>query len=304
MTPPLPPRTSFQRLRDALANQGIRIVVLWVFLIVMFVAFYQFFHATSGQGDRAAAPEAPVSQGGMWVTILVQYIPLLALAAIVGLILWARQRFAATNKHGVDLMAQGDPAAAAEIFRNLSRKLLGPRTVAQVNLGFALLRLADLRGALDAFASVARGGKLARAYKPAASALIALCCALAGDLDAAERWTEEARRQSASATSNTRLHLVAEAIARCRRGDPAAAARLLDETWGEIERSTAADLMRGVRILRAFAAESASGAAAASVGDLLAGARPFRPGEYAWLGAGWPEMARYLEAKGFAAAAA
>ncbi len=135
------------------------------------------------------------------------------------------------------------------------------------------------------------------------AALIALCNALAGNLDAAEWWVEEARRRSASPTCATRVHLAAEAILRCRRGDPAGASRLLDQTWGEIERSTGADLVRGFRIVPAFAAESAGGPSATSAGDLIAGARPFRAGEYAWLGAGWPEMARYLEAKGFAASA-
>ncbi len=60
-------------------------------------------------------------------------------------------------------------------------------------------------------------------------------------------------------------------------------------------------MVRALRIVRAFAAESIG--SPALVPDLLAGARPFRPGEYAWLGARWPEMARYLDANGFAQAA-
>jgi hypothetical protein len=60
-------------------------------------------------------------------------------------------------------------------------------------------------------------------------------------------------------------------------------------------------MLRALRIVRALAAEMAG--AREQVPDLLVGARPFRPGEYAWLGAGWPEMARYLEANGFSKAA-
>ena len=73
--------------------------------------------------------------------------------------------------------------------------------------------------------------------------------------------------------------------------------------WTELERSTAADLVRAFRVIRAFAAEQAGGDAAVQSSDLLAGARPFRAGEYAWIGVRWPELARYLAARGFAAAA-
>lgn len=88
-----------------------------------------------------------------------------------------------------------------------------------------------------------------------------------------------------------------------RRGDPAAAGRILDGGWDELERATSGDRVRGFRVLRAFAAEQVGGALAAQAGELLAGARPCRPGEYAWIGARWPEMARYLAASGFDAAA-
>jgi hypothetical protein len=113
----------------------------------------------------------------------------------------------------------------------------------------------------------------------------------------------EARRRTASPSATTRVHLAAEAIVRLRRGEAVCAVQLLDQAWDEIERSTAADLVRGFRVVRAFAGETAGGTATASSSDFLAGVRPFRHGEFAWLGAGWPEMGRYLEAKGFAAVA-
>ncbi len=303
MTLPLPPRTPWQRWRDALANPGYRLLLLWVILILMFVVSYQLF-ASHGNGSGARRPEALGSQDGPWLTILVPYLPLLGVVAFVGLAYARSWRLAAVNKRGVDLMARGESAAAAEIFRGLARTPLGPRGVANLNLGLALLRLGDLRGALEAFALSERRRTVSKAYRPMGAAFIALCSALLGELDASERWVEEARKRSASPAANTRVHLAAEAIVRCRRGDVDGAARLLHQTWGEIERSTAADLVRAFRIVRAFAGESAGGPFAASANDLVAGARPFRAGEYAWLGAGWPEMARYLEARGFGASMA
>ena len=297
--PPLPPRTPAQRLRDALANPASRAVLLWLVLIVMFVVFWQAFSRSSpGAG---AATESPQAAPDMWRSILNQSAPLLVLPLLFGLFYWRFHGFAAANKRAVDLMAAGDAAAAADAFRRLARKPLAPSGVARFNLGLALLRLGDVRGALDAFAAAERSR--AKALRPMIAALIALCDALIGDLDAADRWITEARQRAASPGSTSRVHLAAEAIVRMRRGDALGAARLFDQTWGELERSTAADLMRALRLVRAFAAAQAGGVAAAQAADLLAGARPFRAGEYAWIGAGWPEMARYLAANGFAAAA-
>jgi tetratricopeptide (TPR) repeat protein len=299
-TPPLPPRRPSQRLRDAFANPFTRTIILWVFLIVAFLVLWQFFRERP-RITSPAAEEAAAGPSEMWRSVLIQYVPLFALAGIFGLFYWRFRSFAAANKRAVDLMASGDSAAAADAFRRLARAPLAPVGVARLNLGLALLRLGDLRGALEALAAAERSRL--KALRPMVAALIALCDALAGELDVAERWIAEARRRAASPASTTRVHLAAEAIVRLRRGDALGAARLFDETWGELERCTAADLVRAFRVVRAFAAVSAGGAAVAQAADLLAGARPFRAGEYAWIGVAWPEMARYLAANGFSAAA-
>ncbi len=296
--PPLPPRTPSQRLRDAVASRFTRTAILWVFLIVMFIVLWQVFserqQAVPGGAETASAPVE-------WLSVLTQWVPLLVLAGVFAVFYLRFRTFAAANKRAVDLMAAGDSAAAAQSFRRLARTPLAPAAVARLNLGLALLRLGDLRGALEAFAAAERSRL--KALRPMVAAMIALCDALAGELDAAGRWIEEARRRAESPASTTRVHLVAEAIVRVRRGDAPGAARLLDETWGEIERCTAADFVRAFRLVRAFAMESAGGAAAAQAPDLLSGARPFREGEYTWIAAGWPEMARYLATHGFETAA-
>lgn len=79
------------------------------------------------------------------------------------------------------------------------------------------------------------------------------------------------------------------------------AARRLAESWAEIELTTSADLMRGVRILRAYVVERAGGSAG-EVEALLAGARPFKPGEYGWLYGAWEELEVWAAVKGFVTA--
>lgn len=292
-----PPRTPDRVRRGPLASPFGRVAILWAFLVAMFIGLWQLFSARAPEGAEAPRAAAP-SQGDFWVTVLAQWGPLLVLGAVFGAFYLRFRSFAAANKRAVDLLAQGDAAAAGEAFRRLARGWLAPRAVARFNLGLALLRLGDVRGARDAFAALE--GSRAKGLLPTSAALVALCDAVLGDVDAADQWAAEARRRAASPSATTRVHLAAEAVVRLRRGDAAGAARLFDETWGEIERCTSADLVRALRIVRALAADAAGRTGA---GELLAGARPFRPGEYAWIAAGWPEMRRYLAEHGFEAAA-
>jgi hypothetical protein len=143
--PPLPPRPADRRLRDVLANPFARAAILWIFLLVLFVVLWQAF-GTGAPGDTGT------EIAETWRKHVLQYAPLFVPAAVLGLLYWRLRTFAAANKRAVDLMASGDSRAAAEAFRRLSRAALAPAGVARVNLGLALLRLGDLRGALDAFA--------------------------------------------------------------------------------------------------------------------------------------------------------
>ena len=294
MPPPLPPRSFARRLRDSAAS---RTIGLWIFLVMVFVGLWQYFQpsATGGGGTEELGNEA----ASPWRNFAIANVPFCVVLVIVGVFLWRVRRLNAGNKRGIDLMAIGEAGQAAEVFRGLSRAWFLPTVGPKLNLGFALVRLGDLDGAREALAAAERSRT--RWYRPVIASFLALCDALLGDLDAADAWVTESKRRASSPSSITRVHLAAEAIVRLRRGDALGAVQLLDASWGEIERSTAADMVRALRIVRAFAAESIG--SPALVPDLLAGARPFRPGEYAWLGARWPEMARYLDANGFAQAA-
>jgi tetratricopeptide (TPR) repeat protein len=276
-----PPRSPFDRLRR---NPSLKMILLWAAIMALTVAL-----SWPARGAPLSAAE-----------ILATYAPL-AILGIVALPLMFRLRsFAARNQRGVEFMASGDLAAAAEAFRTLSRARIGQRSIARYNLGLVLLRQGDLRGAIDALEKARTRG--VRQLRSSAASFQSFCHAVLGEADRAAELAADARRLAAGPSIPSRMYLAAEAVNALRAGDAAGAVRMLDEGWSALELSTTADLVRGLRVIRAFAIESAGGDAALA-NDLLAGARPSRPGEYAWLGASWPELARYLEEKGFSAAA-
>jgi tetratricopeptide (TPR) repeat protein len=285
---PLPPAPT----RSALLP-GVRwhLIGIWLAIVAAFFGSYVVLNAT-GASPRIAQER---------FTRFVAWMPLLVLVLFAVYLLRAR-RFARRNQAGLDLLAAHDLDAAATAFRDVARQ--GSfAAIANFNLGLTLLRMADVRGALGAFAAAERaGGRRGRGLLGAAVAGdLALCNALLGQLEAAEAWALEARRRVQRPGHANRLHVVAEAILLCRRGDAERAARRLAESWSEIELTTSADLARGLRLVRAYAVERAGGTNG-EVEAFLAGARPFRAGEYGWLSAGWKEMEVWMAVKGFAAA--
>jgi hypothetical protein len=70
----------------------------------------------------------------------------------------------------------------------------------------------------------------------------------------------------------------------------------LDERWHEYEALLTGDIVRHLRVVRAFARAAAGPREAGTAAMDLASARPAYPGEYALLAAEWPEMAAFLAA--------
>lgn len=267
------------------------VLAIWLALVAVFTL--SAFAGWSGGGESWASDPRFLR--------FLAWMPVLFLAVFAGLYLSTR-RAAHRNQEGIDRLASGELEAAAIVFRDVARRSRHAVPGA-FNLGLTLLRLADVRGALAAFAAAERaGGRRGRGLLAAAVAGdLALCYALLGELDAAEAWALEARRRVQRPGHPSRLHVVAEAVALDRRGHDEAAARRLAERWGELELTTSADLMRGLRLVRAYVLERAGGTPG-EVEALLAGARPFRRGEYAWLYAGWKELEVWAAVKGFVAA--
>lgn len=288
-TLPLPPAPT----RSAALLPGVRwqLIGIWLAALAALYGSFVVFDATAA--SSGIAQERYLR--------FITWAPL-ALLALFGAYFLRSRRSARRNQAGLDLLAARDLDGAAAAFRDVARQVAFA-TVAHFNLGLTLLRMADVRGALGAFAAAERaGGRRGRGLLGAAVAGdLALCDALLGELDAAEAWALEARRRVQRPGHANRLHIVAEAILFCRRGDAERAARRLAESWSEIELTTSADLARGLRLVRAYAVECAGGTNG-EVEAFLAGARPFKAGEYGWLSAGWKEMEVWLAVKGFAAA--
>jgi hypothetical protein len=83
----------------------------------------------------------------------------------------------------------------------------------------------------------------------------------------------------------------------CRAGRAGAAVKLLDDRWMDCENALDGTWLRPLRVVRAFAIAAAGPREGGVAEAVLAPAKPlaFR-GEYAFLGAAWPEMAAFLAA--------
>jgi hypothetical protein len=91
-----------------------------------------------------------------------------------------------------------------------------------------------------------------------------------------------------------RFDVVVDAIIVAREHDARSAGALLEGAWLELE-PLGTVLLRPVQVLRAFLAHASGDGARAE--RLVEAVKPFRPREYAWLGARWPEMQAFLGAQ-------
>lgn len=128
-------------------------VILWVVLIILFVAFYQFF-SVPPDPNAAAAPHEP---GLDWSLILMQWAPFAVLFVGFVLFLNARQKKFVPNNEGVKLLHQGRYVKALEVFEKFSKdypKLaLGP-----FNAGSTRMQLWRLEAALGDFEAAQKLG--------------------------------------------------------------------------------------------------------------------------------------------------
>lgn len=121
-------------------------IVLWVVLIVLFVAFYQLF---SVPPDPNAAP-APRAAGVDWFSAFLPWAAFVVL--FLGFLLFtkARQKKFVPNNEGVKLLHQGQYVKALEVFEKFRvehpRQALGP-----FNAGSTRMQLWRLEAALGDF---------------------------------------------------------------------------------------------------------------------------------------------------------
>lgn len=223
--------------------------------------------------------------------------PLLGFAVIIAVgagIVSVNRRFNRRTGEAGRLLLQGKVDEGEREFERLAHAWGGGRrAIAHSNLAEACLMTGKPERALALYQAAHFSGGL-RLTNPSVRQsvpfLIAIIYAVLGDPPAARAWVSEAARSVLM--NNLRYDLAADAFILAREKDYAKALDLLEGSWIELEGTFNSGMMRSLRVLRAFVA--------ASSGDISRGnaltesAKPFLPGEYAWLGGHWPEMQAFL----------
>lgn len=290
--PPEPPRQS---------GLG-RTLGLWALLIVLGLAFYVLFAPPSSEGSRGDdRPEEVASTtrpGG-----LLPYLPALVPAALfISFIVFVRrtQHWGRLNTEGAAFLEDRDYERAARAFEEVSRAWIPPsRRAGRTNLGICLLFAGKPEQALDVLTSIEPKGQLKERFRGLLPAYIATCHVLLGDVAAARKQLEEARRLQGDEPSE--LFLLPDILVLCREGNFRAVDETLFRRWREAE-AAGANVMKLLRALRAFALDRLGPAAGeATLSEAQAALEPFRPGDFDALAARWPELRAFLDARGLSA---
>jgi len=240
-----------------------------------------------------------------------------AIAVGIGVVVWFVAYVALATVHArrfntesgavMGMLGRGEHDKAAAIWSGWARKLTAPAVIvaaARHNVAWTRLRRGQLREALELFAAneLTNLRWLRTSQIDSVSALDrALCSALLGDLEAARHALADAGMRTARGAhvSYPPMKAFVEAVIACREGRAAEAATLLADHWPEFESMTTGDVLRPLRIVRAFAIAAEGPRAAGQVETVLANATPAYPFEYTFLAAGdWTEMAAFLAGHG------
>ncbi len=304
-------------------KSGVKTLVLWVILIVMFLTIWQFLtpaerQPASNMNEAAdathqiCAAACTSSASSSWSTILALS-PLLIVVVLAYFFLRAyklNDTFNLAQEPGRLAMVHRRFDEAAALFRaSVPRFAKQPAYLAMavLNVGEALLRAGRLDESIATFAEVERSRVLllGSGVRTRIATHTALVYALSGDTALAERWTTDARMRIAKNKEDRLGHAaqlcLAEAILSARKGDHAAAVALLDARWLEMRFSLNADSFRAVEVVRTFAETQRGVRASNAAAERLIRIEPVSKGEFAYLGVKWPEMKLFLDAHGVAA---
>jgi hypothetical protein len=289
-------------------------LALWVILILVFLAIWQFLSPAPHEGQTShAMAETPASTSfSWWGTAVITVFPI---AFVILMFSWfmrayrQNSEFAHSQEPGRLAMAQRRFAEAEGAFRGtLPRfdKQPAYRAVVVVNLATAQLHAGRFDDAIASCAEVERARTLlfGSGIRTRIATLTALVYGLRGDVVTGERWTTDARARIAKNDEDRIGHAanlcIAEAVIACRKGDHAGAVATLEKSWNELRYSLTADAMRIAEVVRAFAEAHSGIRASNTVAERLVRVEPVAPGELAFLGVEWPEMKAFLGAHGIA----
>jgi hypothetical protein len=213
--------------------------------------------------------------------------------------LWTAHRFYAATDAALVALGRGELERAAEVWSawEATRAPEMVRAQAAHNLGWTVIRQGQPRRAIQILGSNdrrRRAGLTSASLAATTAQDLSLCHSLIGELEAAEAWFDESerrRRTKAPATFGA-MRAFTRAVLDCRAGRAKDAARELRDGWAEIESTAPTELLRPMRVVRAFAT---AGGAAKKAGD-LGSLRPAYAREFDFLGVEWPEMAAFLAA--------
>jgi hypothetical protein len=223
-------------------------------------------------------------------------------ALLFGKLVYDFRRFNEKNSHWVAQLNLGEVDAAHDAFDDLAQKYRGHdrlHTMSVFNIAATEVRKGNLERAIQLYGTVERSRSF-RSSSPQVFQMLPFvmgyALVLQGELDAAEQWLEEGEKrrkyEHLKMGEGIRAHLMA------RRHRYREAVEFLNANWRAIEGSTQADQMRPIRLLKALCLQRTE-PESEEIPVLLAGAKPFRPGEYDYLGTRWPEFQSFLGEKGF-----
>lgn len=213
------------------------------------------------------------------------------------------RRFATENSVAISALGRGELAQAQAVFARWARShLVNIRAVARHNLGWSLIREGRLEEAVPILEDVAdcHAKFLSSAgLLPTTRVDIALAHALLGKLEAAEQWYETSGAPVTGPPSPMfpAMRAMVRAVIDCRKDRAAEAATALEHAFAEHESTMTGELLRMMRVIRAFAAATADGPRNQGLVErVLADLRPRYAGEFRALAARWPEMAAFQAA--------
>lgn len=279
-------------------------LLLWIVLILLFVAIWSFFGSDTPRD--APAPPSPSPFGGWWIGLLP-----------TGLVFVFVVLFFRTYTQSVDFnlaLETGRRAMAERRFSDAARAyadLAGSHAkrplyaaAATFYAAGAQLAAGDIEGARRLYADVEKNKTVlfSSSVRLQAAIQLGMTNALLGELEAAEAWAGEARarlpKSKDDRLSTASLLCLVEAVIALRRGNRAEALKLLEGNWLTMREILSANQMRVVEVIRSFAEASAGLREYNAVSERLVRIEPVQPGEFAYLGVGWPEMKTFLVAHG------
>lgn len=262
---------------------------IWFVLVLLFSSIYSMFDS-SGSGSWGTTG---------WVVLG----GIVLVAFVIGVI-WQtkvfRRQHAAHDK-GIEALARGELEIARQTFWQCAETTRSPMlaALASHNLAWVLMRQGAIRQAVEVLENNLRlfSTQLHAVRMHAMSEVdLALDQALLGELDAAE---QSFVRADASAAKGrvppfSAMRALTRAVIDCRAGRQEAAAKALADGWAELEVASPGEVMRLLRVVRAFARTAAGPREAGAAAAHLDGMRPAYHGEFDFLGSAWPEMEQFL----------